>query len=332
MENVPLTDTWKVTLPCTREEADSLSEDNFFVGSTDSVPTIVTREADPETPDDWVIEIYCDADPDASFLKSISELSPSANLSNSAPTVEKLEDEDWVTLSQQGLEPLRAGRFYVHTSNSPPLDDPNVTNICIDAGQAFGTGHHETTAGCLESLDRLKRLGQQYHNIIDVGTGTGLLAFAARHLWPTAQIIASDIDPVAIDVSAQNAAVNTIATGHMRRAIRLETSNGLDHPAIGNRAPYDLIVANILAGPLIALAPQIAGAATSGTVLILAGLLKAQRREVLHAYIREGFRPRHSRIENEWPCLTLVKAREYGPAKTHKIIRSPLASDYFGEC
>jgi ribosomal protein L11 methyltransferase len=327
-----LTDTWKVTLPCTREDAELLAADNLFVSSADSIPTIVTREADPETPDDWVIEVYCDAKPDRAFLATISSLSPSATLSRTKALVEKLADEDWVTLSQKGLEPLSAGRFYVHTSNSLPLDNGKVTNICIDAGQAFGTGHHETTKGCLESLDRLKKLGQFYNNIFDVGTGTGLLAFAARHLWPTAQIIASDIDPVAIDVSAQNASVNNIMIGHERRAIRLEISNGLDHPALRQRAPYDLIIANILAGPLVALAPQIAAAATSNTTLILAGLLKAQRAEVLHAYIRVGFRLRHSLIENEWPCLTLVKAREYGPAKTHRMLRSPLASDYFGEC
>lgn len=327
-----MTDTWKVTLPCTREDADSLSEDNLFIGSSDSVPTIVTREADPDTPDDWVIEVYCNTRPDAALLKDITNLSPSAKLLNIAPVTEKLADEDWVTLSQQGLEPLRAGRFYVHTSNSAPFDDPKIKNICIDAGQAFGTGHHETTMGCLESLDRLKRLGQNYHNIIDVGTGTGLLAFAARHLWPAAQIIASDIDPIAVDVSAENAAINSIAIGHIRPAVRLETSNGLDHPAIGQRAPYDLIIANILAGPLIALAPQIGAAAAANTVLILAGLLKTQQSEVLHAYIREGFRLHHSRIENEWPCLTLVKARTYGSTKQQSSIRSPLASDYFGEC
>ncbi|WP_108812676.1 50S ribosomal protein L11 methyltransferase [Sphingorhabdus sp. Alg231-15] len=327
-----MTDTWKVTLPCTREEADRLSEDNLFLSSTDSVPTIVTREADPETPDDWVIEIYCDFNPDAALLKDIAELSPSAKLSQIDPAVEKLDDEDWVTLSQQGLEPLRAGRFYVHTSNSTPLDDNNVANICIDAGQAFGTGHHETTKGCLESLDRLKRLGQNYHNIIDVGTGTGLLAFAARHLWPTAQIIASDIDPVAVEVSAQNAAINRIRIGNIPNAIRLETSNGLDHPAIGRRAPFDLIIANILAGPLVALAPQIAAAAAPNTVLILAGLLQTQRPDVLHSYIRAGFRLRHSLLENQWPCLTLVKARQYGARKPQQTIRSPLASDYFGEC
>ncbi|MEP3227271.1 MAG: 50S ribosomal protein L11 methyltransferase [Parasphingorhabdus sp.] len=327
-----MSDGWKLSLPCTREEADRLSEDSLLSNAIENVPTIVTREANPNTPDDWVIEIYCDEKPDAGILSNIAQLSPSALLNNITATIEKLPDEDWVTLSQQGLEPLRAGRFYVHTSNSAPLADSEIINICINAGQAFGTGHHETTLGCLENLDRLKRLGQIYHNIIDVGTGTGLLAFAAHHLWPTAQIIASDIDPVAIAVSAQNAQRNGIATGSTRTAIQLETSNGLDHPAVGARAPYDLIIANILAGPLIALAPQIASAASSGTVLLLAGLLKTQKADVLHAYMRQGFRLHHSRIEAEWPCLTLVKAQQFGPRKTVNIRRSPLASDYFGEC
>ncbi len=327
-----MTDSWKISLPCTRAEAETLSEDNLFISSSDTVPTIVTQEVDESNPEAWMIDIYCNAAPDTEMLQNIMELSPSAKAAKTEPVVEKLADDDWVTMSQRDLEPLRAGRFYVHTSDSQPLDDPKVTNICIDASQAFGTGHHETTLGCLESLDRLKRNGQQYRNIIDVGTGTGLLAFAARNLWPIAQIIASDIDPVAIQVSEENAAVNGIAIGTMPNAIKLLASNGLDHAAIGRRAPYDLIIANILAGPLIALAPQIANAAAPNTVLILAGLLKAQQSDVVHAYIRAGFRLRDVRVENEWPCLTFVKAQEYGPAKAHKTIRSPLASDYFGEC
>ena len=327
-----MTDTWKITLSCTRAEADNLSEDDPFISSANNPPTIVTREADPQTPDDWLIEIYCDAEPDADFLKTIADLSPSARLSGTAPTTEKLPDEDWVTLSQQGLDPLRTGRFYVHISNSPPLDDPKVTNICIDAGRAFGTGHHETTMGCLESLDRLKHIGGRYRNIIDVGTGTGLLAFAARHLWPTAAIIASDIDPVAVQVSKENARTNAIPVGSMPNAIKLLTSNGLDHKAIGRRAPFDLIIANILAGPLIVLAPQIAAAAAPKTVLILAGLLQTQQKDVIHAYIKAGFRLRHVRMENEWPCLTLVKVKKYGAPKTGRRTKSPLARDYFGEC
>lgn len=321
-----------MTLPCTRAEADLLAQNDPDLGWTDNPPTIVTREAAPETPDDWLIEIYCNEKPDAALLDAVASLSPSARQSNTAPMAEKLEDEDWVTLSQQGLDPLRTGRFYVHTSDSPPIDAAGVINICINAGQAFGTGHHETTTGCLESLDRLKRHGQQYRNIIDVGTGTGLLAFAAHHLWPAARIIASDIDPVAVRVSKDNARLNGISAGPTPGAIELLASNGMDHSAIVRRVPYDLIIANILAGPLIALAPQIAAAAAPDTVLILAGLLKRQQNDVVHAYIRAGFRLRHVRMENEWPSLTLVKAKEYGPPKARRITKSPLAEDYFGEC
>ncbi|MEP2988548.1 MAG: 50S ribosomal protein L11 methyltransferase [Parasphingorhabdus sp.] len=317
--------SWKVTLPCTREEAEALAEDNFFMASSDSVPTIVTREDGKA----WAIDIYCEDKPDSNMLDGISQLAPSAN---AKPVVEKLGNEDWVTMSQTGLEPLRAGRFYVHTSNAEPDSEKDVCNICIDASQAFGTGHHETTMGCLETLDQLKRRGKRFRNITDIGTGTGLLAFAAHHLWPHSEIIASDIDEIAVAVSIDNAKLNNIPLGNGKRVVRLLKSNGLDHPAIQRRAPYDLIVANILAGPLVSLAPQFAAAATTGTTLILAGLLKEQNTEITRAYQKVGFRLRGSRLENEWPCLTFVKARNYGRKRSRFRARSPLADDYFGEC
>ncbi|QJB68602.1 50S ribosomal protein L11 methyltransferase [Parasphingorhabdus halotolerans] len=324
-----VTVTWKISLPCSRAEAEALAEDNFFIASTDSVPTIVTREDDPKKPDAWAIDVYCDAKPDTKMLRNIAKLVPSTT---AKPTIEKLGDEDWVTMSQQGLEPLRAGRFYVHTSNSPPLDTLNIHNICVDAGQAFGTGHHETTMGCLEALDRLKQQGRSFRNIADIGTGTGLLAFAANHLWPHAKIIASDIDIVAVEVSKTNAVANNIKLGHRRGAVRLLQSNGLDSPAFKRRAPFDLIIANILVGPLVSLAPQIAAAAKPGTILILAGLLVHQKPAVVSAYAKAGFRLRGTRLESEWPCLTLVKARRYGRIRPTRQPKSPLAADYFGEC
>lgn len=323
-----MSENWKVTLPCTRGEAETLDADNIFMTSSDTVPTIVTSENQPDTPDQWRIDIYCDAQPDAAFLKAVSKLAP---LTNAAPTVERLENEDWVTLSQQGLEPLRAGRFYVHTSHSPPLEDHGVQNIRIDASRAFGTGHHETTLGCLKTLDRMKRQGKRFRNIIDVGTGTGLLAFAAKHLWPLAAILASDIDKVAVDVSRDNAAANGFRANGPR-AIRFLTSNGLDHPAVQHRVPYDLIIANILAGPLKSLAPQIAAAAAPGTHLILAGLLSGQKNDVLRAYQKAGFRLHREYLAEQWPCLTLVKSRQYGRVIKKRAGKSPLAADYFGEC
>ena len=326
-----LTRTWKVSLPCTRAEADLLAEDQLFIAGSDSTPTIVASESDSKRPDQWMIDVYCQTEPDAALIENLLQLSPSAQAASFKPVVEMLDDEDWVTLSQQGLEPLRAGRFHVHTSSDQPSADPKLINLCIDAGQAFGTGHHETTMGCLQSLDRLKRTGHRYRNIADVGTGTGLLAFAAHHLWPDAKIIASDIDPIAVTVTGENSELNAIPLGNRRSQIRLVQSNGLDHPALKQRAPYDLIIANILAGPLVALAPQIAAASTSGTVLLLAGLLARQKAEVVRAYVREGFRLRHTQLDNEWPSLTLVKSKKYGWRRKPHQSKSPLASDYFGE-
>lgn len=327
-----MSDTWKVSIPCTRAEARALAADNLFISSSDSTPTIVASESDASRPDEWMIDVYCEEEPDPELVGNLVQLSPSAEKAGVEPVVAMLGDEDWVTLSQQGLEPLRAGRFHVHTSSDQPSDNSKLTNICIDAGQAFGTGHHETTMGCLQSLDRLKKTGHRFRNIADVGTGTGLLAFAAHHLWTDAKIIASDIDPVAVKVTGKNSELNAIPLGNRRSQIRLVQSNGLDHPALKQRAPFDLIIANILAGPLVALAPQIAAAAGAGTVLLLAGLLSRQKAEVVQAYVREGFRLKHSRLDNEWPCLTLVKVKKYGWVRKPHRKKSPLASDYFGEC
>ncbi len=327
-----MSETWKISIPCTRAEAQTLAADNLFISSSDSTPTIVASEVDSSRPDEWMIDVYCEEKPHPDLVAKLLLLSPSAAGAGVQPVVEMLGDEDWVTLSQQGLEPLRAGRFHIHTSGDQPSAHPDLTSICIDAGQAFGTGHHETTTGCLQSLDRLKRTGHRFRNIADVGTGTGLLAFAAHYLWADAKIIASDIDPVAVSVSEANARQNAIPLGNGRGHIRLVQSNGLDHPALKQRAPYDLIIANILAGPLVALAPQIAAASGAGTVLLLAGLLSRQKADVVRAYVREGFRLKHAQLDNEWPSLTLVKSRKYGWIRKPHRKKSPLASDYFGEC
>ena len=320
--------TWKISLPCTRTEAEALAGDELQKFAADNPPTIVTSEISPERTDEWRIDVYSQTAPDDEMLDAITKL---ALATTEKPSVEKLDDEDWVTLSQQGLEPIRSGSFYIHTSDSSPLGDPAVRSLCIDASQAFGTGHHETTLGCLQMLERLKQRGKHFNNVIDLGTGTGLLAFAAQHLWPAASIIASDIDPVAVTVSCDNAAHNGFRKAGPR-AIQFLVSNGLDHITIRRKAPYNLIIANILAGPLVSLAPQIAAAAKGGTTLILAGLLTTQQDEVVQAYYRAGFRLNQCNVSHDWPCLLFVKAKSYGRPRRQRILRSPLASDYFGEC
>jgi ribosomal protein L11 methyltransferase len=215
-----------------------------------------------------------------------------------------------VTLSQSGLDPIRAGRFFVHTPAYAGDVPADATAFSIEAGQAFGTGHHETTTGCLLMLDRLKRRGGRFDSIADIGTGTGLLAFGARALWPQAHIIASDIDPVAIAVTRENAEVNGIPAGRLRGEIELAVAPGLDHRRLIRRAPYDLLIANILAGPLIELAPALSAALFPGGSLILAGLLDHQADKVAAAYRRQGLRLADRLDLGDWPTLRLVKRRK----------------------
>jgi ribosomal protein L11 methyltransferase len=299
--------TWKASLPCARAEAEALKGDIAALAALDSPPTLMTSEPDPARPDAWRLDAYFEAEPTRADLALLRLLAPSAGKARIA--IERLADEDWLTLSQAGLAPIRAGRFFVHTPAHRGDAPPGATRFEIDAGRAFGTGHHETTAGCLAALDRLKRRGAVFANIADIGTGTGLLAFAALTLWPAARAIASDIDPVAIEVAAANAAINGVAIGRGPGRLALAAAPGLDHRDLIARAPYDLVIANILAGPLIDLAPAFGAALAPGGRLILAGLLESQKPRVLAACRRRGFAPRFEVRRGEWPTLVLRRRR-----------------------
>lgn len=221
------------------------------------------------------------------------------------PEIEHLEDStDWVTRSQQGLQPICAGRFFVHTPMHYADRPADTVNFEIDAGLAFGTGQHATTAGCLEALDRLAVSGAQFANVADIGTGTGLLAFAALALWPEARCIATDIDPVAIDVSRDNAAINSVKTGHGSGELLFAVADGMDSPMLSARSPFDLLIANILAGPLIELAPAFAKALAPGGTAILAGLLDTQADAVAKACVAQGLKLA-DRGKGEWPVVEL---------------------------
>jgi ribosomal protein L11 methyltransferase len=181
---------------------------------------------------------------------------------------------------------------------------PGTVPFEIDASLAFGTGQHATTAGCLSVLDDLCSNGCKFTNIADVGTGTGLLAFAALALWPGARCIATDIDPVAIDVARDNAVINGVKLGHGAGQLLLAVADGMDSPMLTARAPFDLIIANILAGPLIELAPHFARALAPGGSIILAGLLDTQAAAVSAAYEALGL-ALAGKTSGEWPVLVL---------------------------
>ncbi len=290
--------SWRVTLHCTRAEAEAVPDSDHLFQFSDSPPVLVADEPDPHAPDDWRIHAYFADQPTTQELVLLKRMAASGE-----PEVEHLAEDDWVTMSQAGLEPIRAGRFFVHTPSHLP--DDRAINFEIDAGLAFGTGQHETTAGCLAALDRLEVAGKNYANIADIGTGTGLLAFAALNLWPEARGIATDIDPISIDVTADNARINHIAIGHAPSELLLAVADGMDHEMLVARAPFDLLIANILAGPLIELAPSFAKAVTPGATLVLAGLLDTQADAVIAAYEAQGMTVTE-RSDGEWCILALV--------------------------
>jgi ribosomal protein L11 methyltransferase len=297
--------TWKVSLPCTRAEAEALTEDLPAFAQLESPPVLVTSGPDPVPPGDWRLDAYFEAEPTPAELELLRALVPSA--AGHAPAVERLPAQDWVRLCQQGLAPISAGRFFIHTAAHRGEVPSGAFALEIDAGRAFGTGHHETTSGCLIALDRLKRSGVSFGNILDLGTGTGLLAFAALKSWPLARVAASDVDPVAIEVTDANAELNRIALGRRRGQVETIVAAGLDHPRLGARAPYDLIIANILAGPLIELARSVVAELEPGGRLVLAGLLRDQAERVGAAYRRHRMRELFRLERGEWTILVLRK-------------------------
>ena len=293
--------SWRVTVPASRAQAEAVAQLDDAFPASGSPPVLVADEPDPARPDDWLIHAYFDHPP------TDPELDELAKLGRGLPELEALGEDDWVTMSQAGLQPIRADRFYVYTPTHRGTVPPGAIPFEIDAGLAFGTGQHATTSGCLAALDRLQASGKAFDNIADIGTGTGLLAFAALALWPQAKCIATDIDAIAIDVTRDNAAINGVKLGHEPGELLLAVAPGMDSPMLAARSPFDLLIANILAGPLIELAAAFTTAVHPEGYVILAGLLDSQADAVLAAYQAVGFQP-VSRGDGEWPVLVLAKA------------------------
>ena len=213
---------------------------------------------------------------------------------------EVLPDIDWVARSLEGLQPVRAGRFLVHGSHDRQKPRPGDLAIEIEAGLAFGTGHHGTTSGCLEMIETVVRR-ERPRNALDLGTGSAVLAIALAKLAHI-PVLATDIDPVATKVAAQNVRLNRVSA-----YVDTRTAPGFAAPIFRARAPFDLIVANILARPLMRLAPDMARSAALGGSLILSGILERQRNAVIAAYTGQSFRHVRTFTRGEWVTLHLKR-------------------------
>ena len=257
---------------------------------------IATMEID-EKRDLWEASLYIDFDEEAEMTERFAALVGDA-YPELAINREIIPDVDWIARSLEGLQPVHAGRFVVHGSHDRGKARAGEIAIEIDAGQAFGTGHHGTTAGCLEIIEKVMR-ARQPRKVLDLGTGSGVLAIAARKLAP-ARVLATDIDPVATRVARENVRLNGIASG-----ITLETATGFHSTAFRRHGPFDLIIANILARPLMRMAPQLAAHLAPGGQVVLSGILANQRWKVIAAYNGAGLRHVRTIWRNGWVTIHL---------------------------
>ncbi len=244
----------------------------------------------------WEVGAYFTECPDAGALAVLSALHDAKPF-----TISEIPEQDWVSKVQRELAPVAAGRFFVYGAHDADKVPDDAIALLIEAQMAFGTGHHGTTLGCLRALDGLVADGFAGPKVADIGCGTAVLAMAAAHVLP-GPILASDIDPVAVDVAQANVAANGLTD-----QVQCVTAAGFDAPALADYAPFDLIFANILRPPLIGLAPEMAANVADDGFVILSGILNEQAAEVTRVYQQNGFNPLDSLQIVDWTTLVMRK-------------------------
>ena len=248
---------------------------------------------------DWRLEAFMPAAPDRNLIgRAVSVVAQAYAVPAPSVTLSEIEDRDWVAENQRSFLPFTVGRYFIYPSFHDTKPPPDKIAIQIDPGMAFGTGTHATTQGCLMAIDEIVR-SEPIERAIDVGCGSGILAIALAHA-ARRRVIACDNDPIAVRVTEENAALNGV--GKRIIAVRAE---GLDHVDIVRRAPFQVIVANILAQPLIDLAPRLARGLLQGGHLILSGLLASQEEAVADAYRAQGIALQRRISGGDWVTLMM---------------------------
>jgi ribosomal protein L11 methyltransferase len=242
----------------------------------------------------WRIDAFPTSDAEAERFEAVLTQAGGLKVSR-----EVLADADWLAMALSGLPPVRAGRFFIYGMHDRGKTPVNTVNLRIEAGAAFGTGHHGTTVGCLLAYDRVIK-ARRFDKVLDVGAGTGVLAIAAVKTGAKLAV-GTDIDRVSVRISRENALVN-------KAPARFVHASGLGHRLVASHAPYDLVFANILARPLISLSQDIKGALKPGGVAILSGLLRTQERAVKAAYLSRGFRVKFVIRRDAWVALAMERA------------------------
>ncbi|MEM9495701.1 MAG: 50S ribosomal protein L11 methyltransferase [Pseudomonadota bacterium] len=291
--------SYKVTFYGDRERLDAAGDllTDVFTPAAGAVSLLKDDAAREDDEARWRLEAYFADAPDASTLKAFTQENTGLELGD----LEELPDIDWTAHALAGLGVVRCGRFVlhgVHDADKLPGEEGDIP-IRIDANQAFGTGHHPTTAGCLTLLDRFAGFAPK--SILDLGCGSAVLAIAAAKLWERT-VTASDIDETSTTIAAENAALNGVGS-----QIEFFTAAGFDHDDITARGPFDFVFANILAGPLTELAPAMAAHTAKNGRVLLAGLMSEQEERVRKAYEDAGFREINRLDQETWPVLLMVR-------------------------
>jgi ribosomal protein L11 methyltransferase len=265
--------------------AASLDSDPLLEGATYS---ILEEDEDKGI---WRIDAFPNDDDDAKGIEARLKAHDGLTV-----VIEKLADADWLAMSLSGLPPVRAGRFFVYGAHDQGIVPKNTVNLKIDAGAAFGTGHHGTTVGCLMAFDELLKK-ERFERVLDVGCGTGVLAIAAAKTGSKVAV-GTDIDQPSVRIANENAKLN-------QANARFVHAFGLNDRKVRGQGPYDLVFANILAPPLVSLSQDIKEALSLGGVAILSGLLRTQERRVSAAYLSRGFILERRIHRDAWSALVL---------------------------
>src|ERR1700761_3243547 len=274
--------------PRAEAEAAAVAIDNHPL--TESLTYSILEE--DEARDIWRIDAFPTSEEEQSALVEVLSGFPALRVAT-----DKLADADWLAMALSGLPPVRAGRFFIYGAHDKGLVPPNAIALRIEAGAAFGTGHHGTTEGCLSAYDALLK-ARRFARVLDVGCGTGVLAIAAARTGSKVAL-GTDIDGPSVRIANENARLNQAPVA------RFVYATGLNDRRVRAAAPYDLVFANILAPPLVALSQNIRHALKPGGTAILSGLLRTQERRVLAAYVSKGFRLVRRLHRDAWATLVV---------------------------
>ncbi len=259
----------------------------------------VSAFENPDDPTCWSISIYAETNAAAEVHKRIEEFAQQAGHGLKFER-EDIPDTDWVAATLRDLPSVRAGRFIVHGAHEAHVPRSHEIAIQIDAGLAFGTGHHGTTAGCLDMLSRVCKR-RNFQNVLDLGTGSGVLAIAAAKQMPS-HVLASDIDPAATKTAQTNAKLNGVQAN-----VECITATGFTHPRFKQQGRFDLIIANILAKPLQSMARDLANHTAPGGTVILSGLLPHQRAPLVATFRLQELHLQYCHLRDEWLVLVMQR-------------------------